>query len=77
MERVGQGCIILQSMVNKPSGCQSHIPNNIPIEAKAGHKTLAGLFMWLCCTPVNSDTQVNKYMHADTKRDSLGCPVVR
>lgn len=75
MERVRQGCIILQSMVNKPSLCQSHIPNNMPIEAKAGHKTLAGHFTCLCCTPVNSDTQVNKNRHTNSKRDSLGCPV--
>lgn len=64
----GKGCIILQSVVNKQSPCQSHILNNIPIEAKAGHKTLAGRFMCMCCTPVskvtNTRTQTVSVTHS-------------
>lgn len=48
MERVEQGCIILQSVVNNGAPAKSHIPNNMPIEAKACHKTLQGCFMHVC-----------------------------
>lgn len=37
-ERVGS--VILQSVVNNRAPAKSHTPNNMPIEAKAHHKTL-------------------------------------
>lgn len=67
MERVEQGCIVLQSVVNNQAPAKSLIPNNMPIEAKARHKTLPSCFMRLCCAALSSDTQVNKHMHTQTQ----------